>query len=65
MFEVLHLKHNKRYQLALHVLNQKHEIPLVTYCMWFVVCNRVTLAFTGVGLLVFLTSIIGLLPSGK
>lgn len=36
-------------------------------CVASPVCflSRVTLAFTGVGLLVFLTSIIGLLPNGR
>lgn len=32
---------------------------------FFLVITRVTLAFTGVGLLVFLTSVIGLLPNGR
>lgn len=44
-------------------LTLKHCLPGLTYVPSC--CSRVTLAFTGVGLLVALTTMVGFLPSGR
>lgn len=45
----------------------KSRLCWITSLTCYTAClsSRVTLAFTGVGLLVFLTSLVGLLPNGR